>query len=69
MNPPTSSTTPPTAASQLECPECAASISVTRQPLCGEVLRCAECQAELEVVSVSPLRVELAPEVQEDWGE
>lgn len=52
-----------------ECPECAAAVALTRRPLSGEVVRCGECRAELEVVSVSPLRVELAPEVKEDWGE
>lgn len=51
------------------CPECEATVTLTRAPLAGEVCRCPECSAELEVVSVSPLRLELAPEVQEDWGE
>ncbi|MCC6230145.1 MAG: lysine biosynthesis protein LysW [Phycisphaerales bacterium] len=66
MNP-----TPPTPqiAQSIECTECAASISLQRQPLCGEIVRCRECQAELEVTCVSPLRIELAPEVEEDWGE
>ncbi len=66
MNPTTST---PQAALVIECTECAASIALQQQPLCGEVVRCRECQAELEVTSVNPLRVELAPEVQEDWGE
>jgi alpha-aminoadipate carrier protein LysW len=66
MNP-TASTPPP--ALSVECTECAASITLERQPLCGEIVRCRECRAELEVTSVSPLRVELAPEVEEDWGE
>ena len=52
-----------------ECTECAGTISITRQPLCGEIVRCTECQAELEITSVDPLRLELAPEVEEDWGE
>ena len=52
-----------------ECPECAATVQITRQPLAGEVIRCTDCRAELEVTSISPLRVELAPEVKEDWGE
>jgi len=63
--------TAPSAAPTLaaECPECAASIALARRPLTGEVVRCTECRAELEVISLNPLRVELAPEVQEDWGE
>ncbi|MBL8759899.1 MAG: lysine biosynthesis protein LysW [Phycisphaerae bacterium] len=66
MNP----TTPtPQTAPSVECTECAATIALQRPPLCGEIVRCRECQAELEVTSVTPLRVELAPEVEEDWGE
>lgn len=52
-----------------ECPECGAAVSLTRRPLAGEVVRCADCGAELEVVSVDPPRLALAPQVQEDWGE
>lgn len=52
-----------------ECPECAASVGFTRRPLCGEIVRCAECGVELEVTSANPIRVEVAPQVQEDWGE
>ncbi len=53
----------------LECPECAANVRLARQPLAGEVVRCGDCQAELEIVSTAPLKAELAPQVQEDWGE
>jgi alpha-aminoadipate/glutamate carrier protein LysW len=52
-----------------ECPECAASVRVTRRPLRGEVVRCTDCNSELEVTRVEPLLLELAPPVQEDWGE
>lgn len=52
-----------------ECPECAGSISLTRTVIRGEVVRCGECSAELEVTGTSPIRLELAPQVQEDWGE
>lgn len=51
------------------CPECDAEVTFARRPLCGEVTRCGDCSAELEVTNASPLRLELAPEVQEDWGE
>ena len=51
------------------CPECDAAITFPREPLRGEVARCADCSAELEVVKVDPLTLELAPEVEEDWGE
>jgi len=51
------------------CPECAGSIEFTRRPLNNEVVRCRECGVELEVTCTDPLRLELAPEVEEDWGE
>ncbi|MEL6330263.1 MAG: lysine biosynthesis protein LysW [Planctomycetota bacterium] len=52
-----------------ECPECTAEVGFERAPLNAEVVTCRGCQAELEVTSIEPLRVELAPEVEEDWGE
>jgi alpha-aminoadipate carrier protein LysW len=33
------------------------------------VCRCSGCGAELEVASIEPLTLEVAPEVEEDWGE
>lgn len=51
------------------CPECDSSVTFERAPLAGQVVRCATCSGELEVTSVSPLTLELAPEVEEDWGE
>lgn len=53
----------------VECPECAGSVGFARSPLSGEVVRCGDCGVELEVTCVAPLRVEVAPEVREDWGE
>ena len=58
-----------TTAVTASCPECDASVSFPREPLRGEVARCSDCSAELEVVNVEPLTLELAPEVEEDWGE
>ncbi|MGP1309532.1 MAG: lysine biosynthesis protein LysW [Phycisphaerales bacterium] len=51
------------------CPECEAEVSFAREPRRHEVCRCSSCGAELEVAAVSPLTLELAPEVEEDWGE
>lgn len=51
------------------CPECDAGVPFTRTPVRGEVVRCPDCSAELEVTAVAPLALELAPEVEEDWGE
>lgn len=51
------------------CPECEAALDVPDDVMQGEIMECAECGAELEVMSVQPLVIELAPEVEEDWGE
>lgn len=54
---------------EVSCPECDAAIRPARKPLNGEVIRCTDCGVELEVTSTDPLKLELAPEVEEDWGE
>jgi alpha-aminoadipate carrier protein LysW len=51
------------------CPECEARVSFERAPLNGQVARCTDCGVELEVTSLNPLTLEIAPEVEEDWGE
>ena len=50
------------------CPECAAQIEQD-DVMEGEIVDCPDCGVELEVVSISPLRLDLAPEEEEDWGE
>jgi alpha-aminoadipate carrier protein LysW len=35
----------------------------------NELISCPECGAELEILSLNPLELDLAPEVEEDWGE
>ncbi|MFI4855159.1 MAG: lysine biosynthesis protein LysW [Phycisphaerales bacterium JB065] len=54
---------------QASCPECDALITFDRIPLRGQVARCTDCGVELEVTSIEPLTLDLAPEVEEDWGE
>lgn len=51
------------------CPECDAEIVFKAGTITGEIIVCPDCAAELEVTSVNPLALELAPEVGEDWGE
>ncbi|MDF1808545.1 MAG: lysine biosynthesis protein LysW [Phycisphaerales bacterium] len=58
-----------TATIQAVCPECAGEVQFDRPPLNGEVVRCSQCVSELEVISREPILLELAPEVEEDWGE
>lgn len=52
-----------------DCPECEGAVRFDRSPLNGQVARCPDCSAELEVTSTNPVTLELAPEVEEDWGE
>jgi alpha-aminoadipate/glutamate carrier protein LysW len=61
----TPATATPTSA---ECTECSGAIRFSAT-LPGEILDCPDCGAELEVRSVSPLVLALAPQVEEDWGE
>lgn len=51
------------------CPECAAELALPSDLLAGEVLPCDDCGADLEVLSLTPIQLGLAPEVEEDWGE
>jgi alpha-aminoadipate/glutamate carrier protein LysW len=51
------------------CPECAADIMLPAGTVEGEIIVCPDCAAELEVVSLDPAELALAPEVGEDWGE
>lgn len=52
-----------------ECPECAADVTLPDDVMEGEIIQCGDCGAELEVVSLDPPTLELAPEEEEDWGE
>jgi alpha-aminoadipate carrier protein LysW len=51
------------------CPNCAVDLVLDGMPSVSEVIACPDCTVELEVISVEPVRLGLAPEVEEDWGE
>jgi len=53
----------------ISCPECDGDVKFNRKPLNGEVTTCTGCMVELEVICTDPINVEIAPEVEEDWGE
>lgn len=55
--------------SSVNCPECDAEIGLEPSTELGEILVCPDCGVDLEVVSINPAAVELAPMEQEDWGE
>ena len=50
------------------CPECEGDVQLDN-PMEGEIVPCAYCGADLEVVSLDPMSLDLAPEEEEDWGE
>lgn len=54
---------------QTLCPECEGSLILPTDTLEGEVVPCPDCGAELEVLTLAPLALALAPLVEEDWGE
>lgn len=51
------------------CIVCEAEIGLPDGCCEGELLICSDCGTELEVISLDPVTVEEAPQVQEDWGE
>jgi len=50
------------------CPECDAELTLI-DVIEGEIVVCSDCGVDLELVSLSPITLELAPMEQEDWGE
>ncbi len=51
-----------------ECPECAETIELVNVQQ-NEVGNCPTCRWEYEVRSINPVRLEPAPEEEEDFGE
>jgi alpha-aminoadipate carrier protein LysW len=52
------------------CPECEADIEIDEYDVDkGEVISCPECGVDLEVVGLSPLELDVAPQEDEDWDE
>lgn len=51
------------------CPECFAVIEIPADAMENELLSCPDCGIELELMCLDPIQLELAPEVEEDWGE
>ncbi len=51
------------------CPECGAVVTAPANAIEHELIPCPDCGAELEIAALDPLTLELAPDVQEDWGE
>ncbi len=51
------------------CPVCEADIRIASDAMENELIPCPDCGAELEILSLNPLEIALAPETEEDWGE
>ena len=52
----------------VECPECGWNFELKNNEQ-GEILVCKDCGVELEIFSLEPPVVKLAPQEEEDWGE
>jgi alpha-aminoadipate carrier protein LysW len=50
------------------CPECEAEIELGNVVL-GEIVVCPDCGIDLEVIALYPVKLDLAPMEEEDWGE
>jgi alpha-aminoadipate/glutamate carrier protein LysW len=48
------------------CPDCGQQVEVGPTPKLGQWLTCAHCSAELEVVSVNPVELDWASELEDD---
>lgn len=55
--------------SNVSCPECAAEIMLTENTEVSEIIVCPDCGVDLEITSLEPAAVQLAPMEEEDWGE
>lgn len=51
------------------CPECEAEITLDQTAEVNEIIVCPDCGVDLEIVSLEPPALELAPMEEEDWGE
>ena len=52
-----------------ECPECGGNVETGENPEVAELIECSECGAQLEIREIDPIKLEKAPEEEEDWGE
>ena len=53
----------------VHCTECDAEITLDATSEVGEIIVCPDCGVDLEIISLNPARVDVAPMEQEDWGE
>jgi len=51
------------------CPACEADVRIPGDAMQNELIACPDCGSELEILSLDPIELDFAPEVEEDWGE
>jgi len=54
---------------KVKCIECDHTMALKSDTKVSEIVICTDCEAELEVLSLDPLELIMAPEIEEDWGE
>ncbi len=53
-----------------ECVQCGTDVTVPSGGEVGDIVPCRGCGQELEVMELAPaIRLEVAPQIEEDWGE
>jgi alpha-aminoadipate/glutamate carrier protein LysW len=53
----------------IACPECVGDIALDETTEVNEIVVCSDCGVDLEITTLDPIAVELAPMEEEDWGE
>lgn len=53
----------------MRCPECDGALTIAEGIRPSEIVQCGECKSELEVLTVDPVVLAVAPDIEEDWGE
>ncbi|MEI6222815.1 MAG: lysine biosynthesis protein LysW [bacterium] len=57
------------AAAPIKCSECNAVLKLPVKVELNEIIPCKECGTEFEVIAVKPVKLQLAPLEEEDWGQ
>jgi lysine biosynthesis protein LysW len=52
-----------------QCVNCVSEFEVEADSYPGEIVSCSNCSIELEILSMTPVTLAIAPEPEEDWGE
>lgn len=53
----------------VDCVECGGTVTLPESVEAGEIVDCTTCGAELEIRTTDPITVDVAPTLEEDWGE